>query len=112
MSKNTLNTIQYYNITFLPILIFLFLPVTCGSFEFPPTSPLQDLLLCPNFPHFLHFLAVPVLSSLVPAFVSSGFLTLFFLGLLGGLLRCEGFIGGSPVLAHIVLPFIDKIILS
>ena len=61
-----------------------------------------------NTPHF----TLKFLGCYIPGFGSSGSLTLFFLGLPGGFLRCGGFIGGSPVLAHIVLTFIGKIILS
>jgi len=49
---------------------------------FPPISPLQLLLLCPNLPqalHYLEMLALLLVGSL-------GSLTLFFLGLPGGLL--------------------------
>ena len=54
-----------------------------GSEEFPPISPLQLLLLCPNLPQVLHYLEMPALLPLVGSLSS---LALFFLSLPSGLL--------------------------
>ena len=70
-------------ITLLDVLVLFVVP---GNEKFPPILPLQLLLLYPNLPQVLHCLEMPALllvSSLGP-------LTLFFLGLPGGLLLMEG----------------------
>ena len=58
-----------------------------GSEEFPPISPLQLLLLCPNLPQALHYLEMP---ALLPLVGSLGSLALFFLSLPAGLLLIGG----------------------
>ena len=60
-----------------------------GNEEFPPISPLQLFLLCPNLPEALHCLEIP---ALLPV-GSLGSFALFFLGLACGFLLIEGFIG-------------------
>ena len=66
-------------ITLLDVLVLFVVP---GSEKFPPISPLQLLLLCPNLPQVLHCLEMPTLLLVG----SLGSLALFFLGLLGGFL--------------------------
>ena len=97
--------------TFLVLVLLLFgLLATPGSEEFPPTSPLQLLLLWPNLPHVLHFLGTPTLLSLVWRVGSSGSFTLFFLGLSGGLCLMRGCTKGSLVDCHMFYPLIGSII--
>ena len=65
----------------------LVLFVVPGSEEFPPISPLQLLLLCPNLPQALYCLKMP---TLLPLVGSLGSLALFFLSLPAGLLLIGG----------------------
>ena len=71
-------TCPYITLLDVPVLF-----VVPGSDEFPPISPLQLLLLCPNLPQPLHYLEMPALLLVG----SLGSLTLFFLGLIGGWTR-------------------------
>ena len=81
IKKQLFHTRPY--ITLLDVLVLFVVP---GSEKFPPILPLQLLLLCPNLPQALHCLEMPAL--LLVSLLGS--LTLFFLGLLGGLLLMEG----------------------
>ena len=81
IEKQVIYTCPY--ITLLDVLVLFVVP---GSEEFPPISPLQLLLLCPNLPQLLHCLEMPALLLVG----SLGSLALFFLGLLGGLLLMGG----------------------
>ena len=97
--------------TFLVLVLFLFgFLAALGTEEFPPTSPLQLLLLLPNLPHALHFLGTPTLLSLVWRVGSSCSFTLLFLGLLDGLRLMGGCTKGSPVDCHMFYPLIGSII--
>ena len=81
IEKQVFHTCPY--ITLLYVLVLFVVP---GSEEFPPISPLQLLLLCPNLPQVLHYLEMPALRLVG----SLGSLTLFFLGLPSGLLLMGG----------------------
>ena len=88
-------------ITLIDVLVLFVVP---SNDEFSLISPLQLLLLCPNLPQPLHYLEMPSL-----LLVSSlGSFTLFFLGLLGGLLFIKGCTGGSPVRVHIFWPLMGS----
>ena len=76
----------FYTRPYITLLDVLVLFVVPGSEEFPPISPLQLLLLCPNLPQLLH--CSEMLTLLLVG--SLGSLTLFFLGLPGGLLLMGG----------------------
>ena len=90
-------------ITLLDVLVLFVVP---GSEEFPPISPLQLILLCPNLPQLLHCLEMPALLLVG----SLGSLALFFLGLPGGLLLMGGWIGVTPLDLHIFCPLIVAMI--